>query len=69
MELAAKVDRTLVSKRETLEKEDEHPSTEYGVFCSRQSTKEFVARSQDDQAFLFEVFLDESQPELFSNQP
>lgn len=57
MEFAAQVDRTLIAERETLKEKNEYPSTKYGIFRAGESTEEFIAGPEDDQALLFEVFL------------
>ena len=43
VELAAKVNRTLVSKWETLEEIDKHPAAKHCIFCAREPAKKLVA--------------------------
>lgn len=57
VKFASEVDGALVAKWEALEHVNEDSSTENRVLGSGKSSKQFIARTENDQTLLFEVFL------------
>ena len=55
MVFASQIHRALVTKRKTLEQEYKDPTTEDDIFSPRQSAKQLIATSQNDQLLLFEM--------------